>query len=404
MAFPTFRTVALASCLVLCVSLLLPKIFLSRGWRLQEPGADGPPTPVSVPEGKTSPFPPTMHPQIHPETRPPTTHFPRSHLAEAIAKAKGGGGGGAGGGGGSGGTGGSGSGRGLVGQVIPIYGFGILLYILYILFKLSSKGKTTTTERKCPSSGSGNTNRKITDYELAQLQEKLRETEEAMEKLINRVGPNCESRAQNGTTDQEKRLLQQLREITRVMKEGKLIDGISPEQEAEEAPYMQDWEGYPEETYPVYDNSDCYKRRQGTILVDYPDPSQPSAEELAERMEFVDDEDYLCSETLLSALALVNDGPAARSEKDQHATFSDQSGNGHHFEKCYCCHYEEDDPAVIAENAGFFSDSCSETEDTTKGELSVESDHENAAPRDQSDEEIGLLRKRNTKGMELLGQ
>jgi len=28
------------------------------------------------------------------------------------------------------------------------------------------------------------------DYELAQLQEKLRETEEAMEKLINRVGPN----------------------------------------------------------------------------------------------------------------------------------------------------------------------------------------------------------------------
>ncbi|XP_020657082.2 protein RIC-3 isoform X2 [Pogona vitticeps] len=342
MAFPTFRTVALASCLVLCVSLLLPKIFLSRGWRLQEPGADGPPTPVSVPEGKTSPFPPTMHPQIHPETRPPTTHFPRSHLAEAIAKAKGGGGGGAGGGGGSGGTGGSGSGRGLVGQVIPIYGFGILLYILYILFKLSSKGKTTTTERKCPSSGSGNTNRKITDYELAQLQEKLRETEEAMEKLINRVGPNCESRAQNGTTDQEKRLLQQLREITRVMKEGKLIDGISPEQEAEEAPYMQDWE--------------------------------------------------------------VNDGPAARSEKDQHATFSDQSGNGHHFEKCYCCHYEEDDPAVIAENAGFFSDSCSETEDTTKGELSVESDHENAAPRDQSDEEIGLLRKRNTKGMELLGQ
>lgn len=30
------------------------------------------------------------------------------------------------------------------------------------------------------------------DYELAQLQDKLKETEEAMEKLINRVGPNCE--------------------------------------------------------------------------------------------------------------------------------------------------------------------------------------------------------------------
>lgn len=141
--------------------------------------------------------------------------------------------------------------------------------------------------------------------------------------------------------------------------------------------------------------------------MDYPDPSQPSAEEIAERMEFVDDEDYLCSETLLSALTVVNDGLATGNGKDQNATFSDQSRNGHHVEKCYCCHYEEDDPAVIAENAGFFSDSCSETEDTTKGEVSVESDHETTTPKDQSDgelEEIGLLRKRNTKGMELLGQ
>lgn len=35
------------------------------------------------------------------------------------------------------------------------------------------------------------------DYELTQLQEKLRETEEAMEKLINRVGPNCDRYASN---------------------------------------------------------------------------------------------------------------------------------------------------------------------------------------------------------------
>lgn len=27
------------------------------------------------------------------------------------------------------------------------------------------------------------------------------------------------------------------------MKEGKIMDGVSPEQEAEEAPYMEDWEG-----------------------------------------------------------------------------------------------------------------------------------------------------------------
>ncbi|XP_042324426.1 protein RIC-3 isoform X3 [Sceloporus undulatus] len=343
MAYATFRRVALASCLVLCVSLLLPRAFLPRAWRQQE-GPSAAPMPTSTgaaTEGKASQFPPTMHLQISPEVRPTATHFPRSHLAEAVAKAKGGGGGSGGGGGGGGG----GTGRGLVGQVIPIYGFGILLYILYILFKLSSKGKTTTVERKCPSSASGNMNRKITDYELAQLQEKLRETEEAMEKLINRVGPNCESRAQNGTTDQEKRLLQQLREITKVMKEGKLIDGISPEQEAEEAPYMQDWE--------------------------------------------------------------VNDGPEAGHEKDRHITFCDQSGNGRKFEKCYCCHYEDDDPAVLAENAGFFSDSCSDTEEPTKEESLVDSDHENSVSKDQSDgdpDDVGILRKRNTKGGELLGQ
>lgn len=45
------------------------------------------------------------------------------------------------------------------------------------------------------------------------------------------------------TSDQEKRLLHQLREITRVMKEGKFTDRPTPEKEAEEAPYMEDWEG-----------------------------------------------------------------------------------------------------------------------------------------------------------------
>ncbi|KAK9410031.1 protein RIC-3 [Crotalus adamanteus] len=396
MAYSTLRKVALASCLVLCVSLLLPKFFRSRGWRQPEPSTVTPST--ATPEGKSSSyFPPTARPQMSPEVRPPASQFPRSHLAEAIAKAKGGGGGGGGG---------SGTGRGLVGQVIPIYGFGILLYILYILFKLSSKGMISTAEHKCLPSTPGNKNRKITDYELAQLQDKLRETEQAMEKIINRVGPNCESRSPNVTTDQEKRLLQQLREITKVMKEGKLIDSISPEKEAEEAPYMQDWEGYPEETFPVYDNSDCFKHRQDTILVDFPDPSQPSAEEIAERMEFLDNEDCLYSETLLSALAIVNNGSAAGSEKNQQTMFSAQSGTGHNFEKCYCGHYEEDDPAVLAENAGFFSDSCSETEEVVKGELPVDCDYGNIVSTEQKDEnpdEIGILRKRNTKVTELLG-
>lgn len=76
--------------------------------------------------GKLGRFPPRMHSHATPDGRA-VPHFPRSHLAEAVAKAKAGGGGG-------GSTGGSG--RGLVGQIIPIYGFGIFLYILYILFKV----------------------------------------------------------------------------------------------------------------------------------------------------------------------------------------------------------------------------------------------------------------------------
>nr|XP_045726863.1 protein RIC-3-like [Mirounga angustirostris] len=121
------------------------------------------------------------HHQPPSDGQTPGARFQRSHLAEAFAKAKGSGGG----------TGGGGRGRGLMGQIIPIYGFGIFLYILYILFKLS-KGKTTTEDRKCSTAAAGNTHRKITNFELVQLQEKLKETEEAMEKLINRVGPNGE--------------------------------------------------------------------------------------------------------------------------------------------------------------------------------------------------------------------
>ncbi|NXP53745.1 RIC3 protein, partial [Heliornis fulica] len=344
--------------------------------------------------GKLGRFPPRMQYQATPDSRA-APHFPRSHLAEAVAKAKAGGGGG----GSTGGT-----GRGLVGQIIPIYGFGIFLYILYILFKLASKGKTTPGERKFPTAAPGNMKRKITDYELTQLQEKLRETEEAMEKLMNRVGPNSD-RTQNVTTDQEKRLLQQLREITRVMKEGKFIDGISPEKEAEEAPYMEDWDGYPEETFPIYDSSDCFKRKQDTILVDYPDLSQPSAEELAERMEGMEDEEHLCNETLLSDLTTRRGGHDLMEKKDKVSGISEEERDLHRtqsIEECCCC-CQDDDPAAIAENSGFHSESCSEAEEPTPEDLSVESENENAALKEQkaSDlDETGTLRKRNTKGLE----
>ncbi|XP_074086335.1 protein RIC-3 [Macrotis lagotis] len=375
MASSACRKVAAASGLVLCVSLLLPKAFLPRGRR--------PEPPPPAPPGKMGRFPPMMHHQMPSDSPAAGTHFPRSHLAEAIAKTKG-----------SGGSMGGGGGRGLMGQIIPIYGFGILLYILYILFKLSSKGKTTAEERKSATALHGNPNRKITNYELAQLQEKLRETEEAMEKLINRVGPNYE-RAQNVTSDQEKRLLQQLREITRVMKEGKLLDSPSPEKEAEEAPYMEDWEGYPEETYPVYDLSDCIKRRPDTILVDYPDSSQASAEEIAERMGGLEEEeDHLCCASLPGDLGEVSQDFQAQKSKTDSFSDHDRVLLPSQKSECTCCQHEEDDPAIIAENAVFPLDSR-EPEETHLYSKEAE-----LGNRSEEADGVGALRKRNLQGCE----
>lgn len=69
-------------------------------------------------------FPPMIHRQKAPE-RSAGAGFSRTHNPEPIARAKG-----AGPGTGAGGK------SNLAGQIIPVYGFGILLYILYILFKV----------------------------------------------------------------------------------------------------------------------------------------------------------------------------------------------------------------------------------------------------------------------------
>lgn len=251
-----------------------------------------------------------------------------------------------------------------------------------------SKGKTTAEDGgKCSTATPGNTHRKITSFELAQLQEKLKETEAAMEKLINRVGPNGE-RAQTVTSDQEKRLLHQLREITRVMKEGKFIDRFSPEKEAEEAPYMEDWEGYPEETYPIYDLSECIKRRQETILVDYPDPKELSAEETAERMGVIEEEesDHLGWESLPTD---------PRAQEDNSVTSCDPKP-----ETCSCCFHEDEDPAVLAENAGFNADSYLEQRETTKEEWSQDFRDEGLGINIDKAYTGSMLRKRNPQGLE----
>uniref|UniRef100_A0A8C3G813 Uncharacterized protein n=1 Tax=Cyclopterus lumpus TaxID=8103 RepID=A0A8C3G813_CYCLU len=77
----------------------------------------------------------------------------------------------------------------------------------------------------------------ISDFELAQLQDKLRETELVMENIVSNVN-HSPDRVEGVTADQEESLLQQLTEITRVMQEGQMVDDVAPEKKSRE-----DWEG-----------------------------------------------------------------------------------------------------------------------------------------------------------------
>ncbi|XP_070299044.1 protein RIC-3 [Salvelinus sp. IW2-2015] len=170
MSMSTFQKVTLVSCLVLCVALLLPKMLLGGGKKAQTEGS-----------GR---FPPMVHRQMAPDSQGQrAAGSTRAHNTEAIARAKGGGGTGVG-------TGGKSN---LAGQIIPIYGFAILLYILYILFKITSKGKCAVpAEPRFPSVRAENRKRKITDFELTQLQDKLRETEMVMERIVSKASHSPE--------------------------------------------------------------------------------------------------------------------------------------------------------------------------------------------------------------------
>lgn len=138
---------------------------------------------------------------------------------------------------------------------------------------------------------------------------------------------------------------------------------------------MEDWE-------------DCIKHRQDTILVDYPDLKEPSAEELAERIGVLEGEesDHLGWEMPTDPRAQEENSVTSCDPKPQ---------------TCSCCFHEEEDPAVLAENAEFSADTYTEQEETTK----------EVWPQDFRDEGLGIspdkvhiggtLRKRNPQSFEL---
>ncbi|XP_031712962.1 protein RIC-3b [Anarrhichthys ocellatus] len=120
--------------------------------------------------------------------------------------------------------------------------------------EITSKGTNKPTESRFSSVRSENKKRKITDFELAQLQEKLRETELVMENIVSNVN-HSPDRVKGVTADQEESLLQQLTEITRVMQEGQLMEDLAPQKKTQE-----DWEvpaDYPEEPEQQREHSRC---------------------------------------------------------------------------------------------------------------------------------------------------
>ncbi|XP_045888980.1 LOW QUALITY PROTEIN: protein RIC-3 [Micropterus dolomieu] len=224
-------------------------------------------------------YPPVMNQlslPVDPERWGVDPSYSMTHSAEAMAKIKG-------------------IGRGkkynLMAQAIPIYGFGIFLYIFYIIYKLTCKGKTTKSGNHTTVTKANVESKIITEYEFAMLQERLLQTEKMMERIVSAKsrgsGSGRRRKSKTTTSKKEEKLLRQLRQITQLMQESRL-EGASPEMEAEEVPYSADWEGYPEETYPVYDES--YDRpRFDSIILEVP-LNQPTAEALAERMEQEEEE------------------------------------------------------------------------------------------------------------------
>ena len=145
--------------------------------------------------------------------------------------------------------------------------------------------------------------------------------------------------------------------------------------------------GYTEETYPIYDLSDCIKHRQETILVDYPDSKEPSAEEIAERMGVLEEEE---SDRVGWAMPTE-----PRAQEDNSVTSCDPEP-----EPCSCWSPEEEDPAVLAENAGFGANSYSEQEETTNEVWPYDLRDEGSGIHADRADPGGMLRKRHPQGLE----
>ncbi|XP_072516078.1 uncharacterized protein ric3a [Salminus brasiliensis] len=253
MSVSTVQKITFISCLVLCVSLFLPKVFLSRGKKEVVQAQVGP--------GHIPPLRYRQQFSEDPDQWQTESLYTKPFSPEALSRTR------------------DAGKPNLLGQVIPVYGFGIFLYIIYIFFKLTHKDRSPRQECRFPTLTQESTVQDMPDYEMAQLQAKLRQMEGVRERRASKaVHPPARSR--RGSRQREER---KLRQITRVILEGRPLEGVSPEVEAEETPYSTDWEGYAEETFPKYEVA-FRGRRYPSVILEEPDMDAPTAEELAERM------------------------------------------------------------------------------------------------------------------------
>ncbi|KAK9971578.1 hypothetical protein ABG768_024936 [Culter alburnus] len=261
MAISTCQKITFVSCIVLCMSLFLPKLFLPRVKKETVQSEVGP-----------GHFPPSRHSHSFHEDHDhwdTDSHYIKNYNPEAIARVKGV------------------RKPNLLGQVIPVYGFGIFLYIIYLFFKLTSKDKPHRQGCRFPILQSECTFEEMPTCQLVQLQARM--SEKVREKRISKV-VHPSARSRRGSRRREEKRLKQLKEITQMMKERQMREGATPEEEAEEAPYTADWEGYPDETYPEY-GLPSRRRRFPSVILEEPDQAIPTAEELAERMEKEEEEE-----------------------------------------------------------------------------------------------------------------
>ncbi|XP_048119264.1 protein RIC-3 [Alosa alosa] len=265
MSITTFQKVTLASCIVLCISLFLPKMILNGVQKEIMQKAVGP---GYYPTGM-----PRKQPPEGLEPWETESVYPGTLGSEAIAKAQ------------VKGTMGGNKKSSHLGQIVPIYGVGILFYILHIFVKLTRQDKKAKPAGRCPiSNDAESVAENISEEDLAKLEARLAHAEMLMSKVMSSssTGPESAKSQRSSRKRRQSSLLRRLRRFGRSFQEDQREE-VTPEMEAEEVSYTVDWEGYPEETFPKYDEP-CGPRKYDTIIVEAPDPDQPSAEELAEQV------------------------------------------------------------------------------------------------------------------------